>query len=299
MMQAGSGYACLVRDPASGGEDVMRFLVVDRDIIIPSRLRAPAAALLILPTLAGSALAGAWTQPEGRGQAIVTGAYTQSPRAFGEDGETIFIPDYDKFELNTLVEYGLTDDVTAIFQPLLQSVTIDEPTDADRFGLGFTEIGARARLWSDERSVFSGQVIARIPGAGDEDNPAALGNTDPEFDTRALYGRSFTLGTWSSFFDAQLGYRIRFDDPANEIRADLTLGTRPHPDVLLLAQSFNTMADGSAEGIFENGREHKAQLSAVWDVTESWSLQLGGIATVAGENALRERGVVAAVWRRF
>ena len=281
----------------------MRRLVVDSGdtsgISIGAALAVPAAALLILPALAGSALAGAWTQPQGQGQAILSGAYSHSPFAFDENGDAVSIPDYEKFELSTFVEYGVTDHVTVVLRPQLQSVTINEPVGADRFGLGYSEFGARARLWSGETSVFSGQIAARIPGAGDEDDPAAIGNTDPEFDGRALYGRSFTLGTWSSFVDAQLGYRIRLDDPANEVRADLTIGTRPHPDVLLLAQSFNAMGDGSADGVFENGREHKAQVSTVWDVTESWSLQLGGIATVAGENALRERGVMAGVWRRF
>jgi hypothetical protein len=68
---------------------------------------------------------------------------------------------------------------------------------------------------------------------------------------------------------------------------------------MFLAQSFNTVSDGSAEGVFADNHEHKIQLSAVWNLDEVWSLQLGGIATVTGENALRERGVVAAVWRKF
>ncbi|MDX1731115.1 MAG: hypothetical protein R3184_08260, partial [Aurantimonas coralicida] len=63
--------------------------------------------------------------------------------------------------------------------------------------------------------------------------------------------------------------------------------------------SFNSIGDGSEKSFFVSGSEHKLQLSGVWDVNESWSLQLGGVATIAGENALRERGLVAAVWHRF
>jgi len=40
------------------------------------------------------------------------------------------------------------------------------------------------------------------------------------------------------------------------------------------------------------------QLSVVWDVTATWSIQLGAFSTV-GQEAWRERGAVVAIWRRF
>jgi protein XagA len=248
---------------------------------------------------AGSVLAGAWTQKKGEGQTIAAATLTRSTRQFDDSGDAVAIPRYDKLEANLLVEYGVTDWLTTMLQPQLLGVDIAAPTDADTFGPGYTDLGARARLWSDERSVFSAQVFGRIPGRFDDDNPAEIGKTAAELDLRALYGRSFTLEGWSAFINAELAYRVRFDDPPNEARADFTFGVRPDPKLLLLAQSFNTISDGSAEGVFEDGREHKIQLSAVWSLDEVWSLQLGGIATVAGENALRERGVMAAVWRKF
>jgi len=263
----------------------------------PSRL--PLFAVAILSLLQNAAFAGAWTQPKDRGQAIASVTVTKSPSGFDDDGDVVSIPRYDKLEANLLFEYGVSDWLTAMFQPQLYSVQIAEPTDADTFGLGYTEFGGRARLWSDKTSVVSGQVVARVPGLHDQNNPAEIGHTDPELDVRALFGHSFVLNSWQSFVDAQLAYRVRFDDPASEVRVDFTFGVRPMPKLLLLAQSFNTFADGSAEGIFSDTREHKVQLSAVWDVSDTWSIQLGGIATVAGENALRERGVVAALWHRF
>lgn len=244
-------------------------------------------------------LAGAWTQEKGKGQVIAAGTFTRSTRQFDDGGDAVPIPRYDKFELNALVEYGLSDWLTVMVQPQLMWTGIAPPTDAETSGLGYTDLGARARLWSDKDSVFSAQAFARAPGQHDEDNPAAIGRTDAELDLRALYGRSFTIDGRSGFIDAQLGYRFRFDDPPNEVRADFTFGIRPDPKLLLLAQSFNTFSDGSAEGVFSDGREHKVQLSAVLSLDEVWSVQLGGIATVAGENTLRERGVIAAIWRKF
>lgn len=229
----------------------------------------------------------------------MTGTFTQAGSGFDGGGGTVDIPDYRKFEQNAYLEYGLSDDVTALAQPQLRAVSIAAPTDADHVGLGYTDLGARMRIWSGDDAVLSGQALVRIPGAGDDMDPAQVGSTDFEADMRGLYGRSFSLGAWPAFIDAQLGYRFRAGDPADEIRADITFGVRPRPDFLLLAQSFNTVSVGSARGYFSKLREHKLQVSVVWDVSEAWSLQLGGVATVAGKNALAERGVVVGLWRRF
>lgn len=254
----------------------------------------------VLPmTFAAPVFAGAWTQSAGHGQAIATATFTRATRAFDGSGKAVPTPTYDKLEVNALTEYGITDWLTAIILPQTRTVSIGAPTDAHSSGFGYTELGGRARLWADSTSVFSAQVTGRIPGQSDSANPAEIGATDFEVDMRLLAGHSFTIGTWKSFFDAQGAYRIRYGDAPSEIRADFTLGTRPVADWMLLLQSFNTIADGSATGIFDDGREHKLQLSAVWDMTPNWSLQLGGIATVAGEHALRERGPVGAVWYRF
>src|SRR3712207_8696464 len=51
----------------------------------------------------------------------------------------------------------------------------------------------------------------------------------PELDLRLLLGQGFAIGDWPSFVDAQAAYRLRTGDPADEIRADFTFGTRPHP----------------------------------------------------------------------
>ena len=46
----------------------------------------------------------------------------------------------------------------------------------------------------------------------------------PRLDLRVLYGHSFLLEGYSAYIDAQLGYRVRFDDPPNEVRFDFTFG---------------------------------------------------------------------------
>lgn len=256
-------------------------------------------AAALLTQMSPAAFAGAWTQGAGKTQVIVTSTYTASDHGFDANGDVIPIPRYSKLESGPLIEYGVTDWLTAMIQPQARMASIEEPTSAWSSGLGYTEFGGRARLWSDANTVFSGQVTGRISGLSNPSNLSETGNTDPELDMRMLLGRSFKLGTWSSFVDAQLGYRVRFDDPPSEFRCDLTLGVRVHPQWQILAQSLNTIADGTAQGVFLNQHEHKVQLTAVWDFVPGWSAQLGGIGTVAGENTLRERGVVAGLWHSF
>jgi hypothetical protein len=266
------------------------------------RIAAPrftALAAGLIATSAQPVLAGAWTQQAGHGQVLVVTTPTTSPREFDADGDLVSRPRYDKIETNLLIEYGATDWLTLMLQPSLLNVDVAPPTDAHSSGPGYTDIGARARLWSDKDSVFSLQAFGRIPGKHDEADPAEIGNTDAELDMRALYGRAFKLEGYDAFIDAQFAYRLRFDDPPDELRFDFTFGFRPCAGLLLLAQSFNTFSNGSAEGVFEDGREHKLQLSAVWDLDDVWSLQLGGIATVAGENTLAQRGFTAGLWAKF
>jgi hypothetical protein len=243
-----------------------------------------------------AAFAGAWTLPQGTGQAMVTVTTSTSGHVFGV-GPT---PRYDKTELQALIEYGLTDRFTGILIPGLQHVEIAAPTGAQRSGLGYTEFGGRYRLLQGESWVASGQVTLRVPGTNDISNPAAIGYTSIETDIRGLLGRNFMLGALPAFVDFELAQRFRAGGPPNEFRADATFGLQAAPRWLLLAQSFNVMSEGGGTSVlFPSYEYYKLQLSAVYSLTPTWSLQGGGFTTFAGRNALQENGVLVGVWHRF
>jgi hypothetical protein len=213
----------------------------------PKNLRLFVAAVA-LAALHAPAHAGAWLQPRGQGLLILSGTMLSSGRAFDAGGGSFDIPRYGKFELGGWLEYGLTDHFTVILQPQFRSVSIARPTDATHTGLGYTGIGARIGLWSNEVSVISFQSLLDIPGSGDENDPAQAGSTETEEDIRLLYGRSFRLGAWPAFLDTEFAYRFRGGDAPDEIRSDLTFGVRPRPDITLMAQSFSTFSQGKACG---------------------------------------------------
>ncbi len=242
-----------------------------------------------------AAFAGAWTLPQGAGQAMVTVTTSTSDHVFGV-GPT---PRYDKTELQTLIEYGLTDRFTGILIPGLQHVEIAAPTNAQRSGLGYTEFGGRYAFLQGDAWVLSGQATVRVPGTNDISNPAAIGYTGVETDVRALFGYAFAVGPWPAFIDLQLGQRFRAGTPPDELRFDATFGFRPAPRWLVLAQSFNVVSEGAGEPPFGSYDYYKFQLSGVYELTRAWSLQAGAFTTYAGSNALRENGLIFGAWYRF
>lgn len=249
---------------------------------------------------ASSAFAGAWTQPAGSGTAYLSTTATSNDRYFNDDGNSFSNQEYRKVETQLLVEYGLTDSLTGFVGPSFLHTSVGG-SGGDRYsGLGYTDFGLRKRLYTDGANVFSVQATGRVPGASNSGNPAEVGYTGMEYDLRVLYGRSFRIGNWPAFADAELAWHIRNGAPPSEYRVDLTLGARPAREWLVLLQSFSVISNGAGTGPFNLPyRYYKIQPSVVWDFAPKWSAQLGAVATVAGRNSWREQGVVAGLWRRF
>jgi hypothetical protein len=252
-----------------------------------------------LMSYATTAFAGTWTLEEGSGQLIFTNTAMTATNLFSTGYALQPAPRYNKDEAQTLFEYGVTNWFTAIFTPSLQHVDIAAPFSGERSGLGYTDLGGRARIWSDTSWVASAQVTFRIPGTYDNTNPAAIGYTDPEVDLRGLVGYSFKAGTLPSFVDVEVAQRFRIGGPPDEFRADITLGIHVTDKWLLLAQSFNVTSEGAGTWGFGSFGYYKLQLSAVYAVTTSVSLQLGGYSTYWGRNALQENGLVVGAWYKF
>jgi hypothetical protein len=262
-------------------------------------LKRSIAFVLGLLSAPSAALAGAWTLPEGTGQVIATATASTSTSIFDGAGAVTSAQRYNKDELNILAEYGLTNQFTVIFQPGLQHVDIAPPTSAERTGLGYTDIGGRYQFLQSNEWVLSGQAVLQIPGTTDRSNPAAIGYTDVQFDIRALLGHSFMIGAMPAFIDLEVAQRQRGDGAPNEFRADGTFGVQVSPRWTLLAQSFNVISEGQVSPIFGSYEYFKLQLSAVYALTATWSLQGGGYTAYAGRNALQENGAVLGVGHKF
>jgi protein XagA len=113
-----------------------------------------------------------------------------------------------------------------------------------------------------------------------------------------------------SFLDAEAAYRFYAGKQPGEWRFDVTFGMRPLPGLLVMLQNFTSFTKAPVISPGELGKfsfstkyAHSAwdklQPTIVYDIAPQWSIQLGGIFTVAGTNAGREFGPLIGVWYRF
>lgn len=249
--------------------------------------------------LRGEAHAGAWLMQEGRGQMVVTDTASRATHAFDSGRSLAPTPRYTKFETGVLFEYGITDWFTAILAPGLQHVAIAAPVDASRTGWGYSEFGGRFRVAQGDSWILSGQATMRLPGTTDAANPAAIGYTGHEIDIRALFGTSFQIGAWPAFIDLQAAQRFRTGGPPGEFRFDATFGVRPHPQWMILTQTFSVVSEGAGSALFPSNDYHKLQMSVVHDLTPNLALQIGAFTTFNGRNALQENGILTGIWYKF
>lgn len=245
----------------------------------------------------GPTWGGAWPMPPGKGQIIFYAAFSGSTRAFDAEGRLIPVPEYKKFELGAYIEYGLTNWLTLVASPAYDRIS-NPPPGQSYYGPGESELAARVGILQNDTSILSIQAGLRSPGASLADS---LGPFDPRraasLELRGLAGRSIVIMNMEGFVDAQAAYRIYAGGQPGEWRIDLTLGVRPIPGLLMMLQSFTSIASGSSQ--FGHVSWTKLQPSIVFSIAPEWSLQAGGFITVSGVNAGRELGPLAAVWYRF
>lgn len=246
------------------------------------------------------AWAGAWTLPEGTGQWLASLTASTSIAYLEGSHGLMPTPRYNKDEFSALIEYGVTNHLTAIFDPELQHIDIAAPTSAARSGLGYTEFGARYEFFEVPDWVASGQATLRIPGTTDTSNPAAVGYTDVQADLRALFGHNFKIADQPAFADLEVAERLGTAGGPSEFRIDGTLGVKIVPRWMLLVQSFNVFSEGAVAPLYGGSYQYfKLQVTAVYTLTPTWWLQGGGFTAYAGENALQENGVILGVWHQF
>ena len=259
----------------------------------------------ILPVVGSQSVhASAWTLQQGSGQIIFGGGWTRNdPSSFGQ-GLDPNTQRSIKREARAYGEYGVTDWLTAVFQPEFVNQHLDAPNRASYNGLGYTSFGLRTRVFKTDHWVVSLEGHLDPPGpsdhgATDRPNAAQAGNTGPRYDGRINIGYGFELWSQPSFIDISGGYRIRTGRPPSEYRADLTFGIRPWTNWLVLVQSYNSYSDGTGAPGFPRQLSSKLQVSMVYDWSKRWSVQIGVLQTVASRRVGTETGAIGAIWYRF
>jgi hypothetical protein len=276
--------------------DRKALIVVAGSCFLERRCGAFASGLALLTLAPAAAVAGAWTFPSGEGQIIETlFGWTGEGQPYGGAAG----PKESRIEAQTYIEYGLADRLTVVGQAALERYELTAPS-ADVFrGFDYSDIGLRAKLWSNDALVVSAQATAFVPGARDASRPAQAGNTGGAGEARALVGYNFSFFGTPAFLDVEAAYRLRCAGPPDEWHLDLALGLKPSVRVMWLLQSYSTISAGSGSPGFPAWSSYAAQLSIVYALDEHWSVQAGAFATIATVETNSQRGFVAAIWRKF
>ncbi|MGH6841354.1 MAG: hypothetical protein ACREDV_04570, partial [Methylocella sp.] len=158
-----------------------------------------AAACLLTCAGTEAALGGAWLLPPGNGQVIVTTFFSDSTRAFNAQGHLIPVPSYQKFELGTYIEYGLTNWLTLVASPAYDRIK-NPPPGQSYNGVGESEVAARVGLYRSDASVVSLQAGLRSPGGSFADSLGPFGvRRAAALDIRGLVGRNVVVATMEGF----------------------------------------------------------------------------------------------------
>lgn len=286
-----SGRSSLARAAARAGRGPAR-----RSVSAAGPLGILLLALACLP-----AWAGAWTEEAGHGQVILQTSAVASDHEFGPSHELLASRPYDKVEVTLVFEYGATDWLTLIAAPQFLAINLGDPFPSSYAGPGYTDLGARVRLYQGEGTVVSAQAVARLPGTGNSPSAAAVGYEDAELDLRVLFGASFTVLDKPAFVDVEVAQRQRFGPPPDEFHLDATFGVNVSERWQLLLQSFNVVSEGAGEGPYFGAsyEYYKLQAGAAYAFSRALTVQFAVVGTYYARNAPQENGMVLSAFYRF
>jgi hypothetical protein len=266
--------------------------------------------LFLLALSAVEAFAGGWTQKQNSGIVIISASAYRTRSVFDLAGQKNRFSDggeFRKAEINTYIEYGLTDRamlIGSIFST--RAGFTNQYSKLSNTGLSDSEFGLRMRLNSLESSTaWSAQGLIKAPTSK---NTGQIPIANHQVDVEGGVGVSKNIGHSSSpaFWTVETGYRFRAGAPADEIRIGGTVGV-PFGNFLVLGQSFvikglRNSASATVDGnptIRTDFDLYKAQASLVYRLNRSVSLQGGYAANVAGRNTGAGGAANVGVWVSF
>ena len=250
------------------------------------------AVCLVLPSVAK---AGAWPQTGGDTQVIITYEPGSADEGFDASGDkTVALDRWKQNNLSVFIDHGVTEHLTLTAKVNYRDYT----TGPEHFsGLSSIEAGGRWTLKRTDDFVFA--LGATVEGFGkgrrNDYDMSSAGGTD--YDLRVYAGKSFTLLGKNAFVDLQAARHLRQYE-ANEWRLDATLGVKPSPQWMVMAQVFAGRTDKAAWGYAQWAN---TELSVVrrFGPQQQTSLQLGLRQTAAGRNVPAVQAVVVSLWKTF
>ncbi|WP_425409969.1 hypothetical protein [Hyphococcus sp.] len=247
-----------------------------------------------------SAGASPWARPGGELLVISRGEYFRTELDSFETPQGVIDSRFDRFESNTYVEFGLTENITLGGKALYGTTWFTRGPDVDTAN-GFSEIEAFAQYQFLRNNTHAGSVrIAAAKPARFQSGARTILQSD-KFDTElaALYGRNLIRAPIKVFTAIETGYRKRWGDAADQIKSQATIGVEPSSRLLFLLEGFSTF---SLRNERDNGADFdvvKVQPSIVFRFSSKWAVQAGVSEEIAGRNLELGRTYFIGVWSSF
>lgn len=261
-------------------------------------MRGALAALCAWICSATVANASPWARDQGEAFLISQARYfTTSPQ--DED-----IRRFERLESDLYLEFGLTSAVTLGAKAVYGTSWLTRNGAVETIS-GFSEVGGfgQYELRRTAADAFSLRLSVIAPsdlGAGVRQG---LQSDGVDVETAALYGRNLSSGPVKTFLALNAGYRKRFGDAADQLRAQATLGAEPGERWLLLADIF---VERSLRNATDGGADFdiiKVQPSIVYRFGEGpkrrWAAQAGMTEEIAGRNLSLGRAAFVSLWSAF
>lgn len=250
------------------------------------------AVCLVFPAVAQ---AGAWPQAKGDTQVIITYEPGDADEGFDASGDKMIALDrWKQNNLSVFVDHGVSEHLTLTAKVNYRDYT----TGPESFsGLSSIEAGGRWTLKRTDDFVFAMGASVEGFGKGRRTDFDLTNKGGTDYDLRAYAGKSFKLLGKDAFVDLQAARHLRQYE-ANEWRVDATLGVKPSPKWMVMAQVFAGRTDKASWG---HADWANAELSVVrsFGPHQQTSVQLGLRQTAAGRNVPAVRAVVVSLWKTF
>jgi hypothetical protein len=251
---------------------------------------------MLLAASSTSSFAGAWTAKQHAYYEKLAFNYYYSHESFNATGSRVSAANNEKFtdyNISNYFEYGLLDNLTLINSLAYKWLENDNnTTNSKGYGLGDVDLGVRYKLLdSDRLGIISSQLLVKIPGPYGKNDSLPLGNGQFDTEIRLQYGRS--LYQWlPGYANVEIGYRLRTEDPSDEIRYLVEFGvdvtkqiyTRAKLDGILSidnGKKLDTSGNPTATNNFDLG---KLDLTVGYKAAPNWGVEASYVPSIYGQN---------------
>ncbi len=272
------------------------------------RLITKSAFTPVLCLIASIAYAGAWTQKASNILLINNFSYYINDRYFDNSGKKQHIPDYQKYEINPYIEYGLRDGLTIganlFFQRVSQDNIAGSHTNSN-IGIGDTELFIRKRLWQEDGWIFSAMPLIKLPSLESKYAQPNIGSNNYDMELTLSGGYGFKALNLNHFINIDASYRHRFGSPHDQLKLTTSAGISVSKNTMLLTQIFTTTrVNSNTNPLFtqSSGDDYdltKLQISTIYKIDNKLSLQIGAFHNLDGRNIGNGNGFNFAVHKFF